>query len=211
MGERLLVAFVPPVKITKNLEEIREILGEEIQAGASLKTPHITIVDNSYVNIKNVEKALGKIAKTFSPIITETKGIDTFNVNKKLKIEKYAQNNSLIYMIKSNPSMNKLRKEILKSLKPLQTGERLAQWKEQNIGLSKRALFNINKYGTPFSLKEWKFHATVGLIPRKKQKEILNKIQKFNVVDSLRFDKFVLFVRKERWEMVKEYFLKVRV
>lgn len=207
MGQRMLVAFIPPEEVVRNMEKVRELAEGKIQAGANLEAPHITLIDNSYADVEKVDKVLRKIAKSTKPFVAEIKGLDTFNVNRKLKIEKYVQHDSLIYMIKKNTAMSRFRKEILGKLKPWQTDERAAQWIAENPKLSKGALNNILRFGTPFGLKEWKFHATIGLIPKLHQKDILKKIQKLNYTKDWNLNRFALFVREDGWKLVSEYSL----
>ena len=79
---------------------------------------------------------------------------------------------------------------------------------DENPKMSKKGLANVEKYGTPFGLREWKFHITMGLIPKEKQKEILNKIQKLNLQESWNIDSFGLFVRKRGWVLFRKYYFK---
>ncbi len=204
----MLIAFIPQKKVVKNLIKVRKIAGIKVKKNSGLRTPHITIIDNSYLDVKKVDKELKKIAKSISPFVAKIKGLDIFVVNQNLKIKKYKQSNSLIYMIKNNSSMNKFRRELLIKLNPLKTKERLRQWMEENPKMSKKGLANVEKYGTPFGLKKWKFHITMGLIPKEKQKEILNKIQKLNIQDSWDIDHFGLFVREKGWVLFRKYYFK---
>lgn len=204
----MLIAFIPQKKLLQNLIKVRKIAGIKIKKNSGLKTPHITIIDDSYSDLKQVDKELKEIVKSISPFVAKIKGLDTFDVNQNLKIKKYKQNNSLIYRIKDNPSMNKFRKELLIKLNPLKTKERLKQWTEENPKISKKALKNIEKYSTPFGLKGWKFHITIGLIPKEKQKEILKNIKKLNLQRSWKIDHFSLFVRKNGWTLSKKYYFK---
>lgn len=205
MGERVLIAFIPQKRVIDNLQKIRKIAGINIEKSSGLKTPHITIIDDSYSNVKEVDKELKKIAKITKPFLAKIKGIDTFVVKKDLRIERYKENNSLVYLIKNNPQMNQFRKEIYKKLASLKTGERLKQWKKENLKMPKKVLENIEKYGTPFEMNEWKFHTTIGLIPKTKQKEILKKIEKLNLSGNWTIDHFGLFVRKNGWVLFKKY------
>jgi len=201
----MLIAFIPQKKVVKNLIKVRKIAGIKVKKNSGLKTLHITIIENSYSDVEKVDKELKKIVKSSGPFVAEIKGLDTFVVNQNLQIKKYKQNNSLIYMIKNNLSMNKFRKELLKKLNPLKSKERLRQWMDENPQMSKKGLANVEKYGTPFGLREWKFHITMGLIPKEKQKEILNKIQKLNIQESFNIDSFGLFVRKRGWVLFRKY------
>lgn len=204
----MLIAFIPQKKVVKKLLKVRKIAEIKVKKNSGLKTPHITIIENSYLDVNRVDKELKKIAKSINPFVAKIKGLDTFVVNQNLKIKKYKQNNSLIYMIKNNLSMNKFRRELLIKLNPLNTKERLRQWMEENPKMSKEGLANVEKYGTPFGLKEWKFHITMGLIPKEKQKEILNKIKKLNLKESWKIDHFGLFVRKRGWVLFRKYYFK---
>jgi 2'-5' RNA ligase len=199
MGKRVLIAFIPQKKVVQNLIKVRKIAGIKVKKSSGLKTPHITIIDNSFSDIRKVDKELKEISRSFKPFTIKFKGIDTFVVKGAIGIEKYNQTNSLIYMVKNNPSINKFRRELIIKLNPLKTKERLKQWIGENPKLSKRSLANIEKYGTPFGLKEWKFHTTMGLIPKEKQKEILKKIKKLNFQGSWKIDHFGLFIRKNGW------------
>jgi len=199
---RMLIALIPQKEIVNNLEKIRRIANIKANERSA---PHITIVDNSFEGIKKVDKKLREIAKSLKPFDSKVKGIDTFTVTKNLGIERYKQNNSLIYRIKNDSNLNNLRKEILKKLDYLKTSERLEQWIKENPKLSKRSLISIKKYGTPFGLKEWKFHTTIGLIPKEKQKEILHKIKQLDIQKKMVVDSFSLFVRKNGWKLYKRY------
>jgi len=205
MGKRMLIAFIPQKRVVDNLRKIRKIAKIKTEKGSGLRTPHITIIDDSYSNIKKVDKELRKISKITKPFIAKIKGLDTFVVNKKLKIERYKQNNSLIYMIKDNSQMNNFRRILYKKLNFLKTKERLKQWKKENPHMPKKALENVKKYGTPFGLNGWKFHTTIGLIPKTKQKEILNKIKKLNLSENWTINHFGLFIRKNGWVLFKKY------
>lgn len=207
MEKRVLIAFIPQKKIVENLKKIRKIAKIKIERNSGLKTPHITIVDNSYFDIKRVDKELRKIAKSTKPFTVKIKGLNTFAVKKVLKIERYKQNNSLIYLIENNPRMSKFRKDVLTRLNFLKTNDRFEQWKRENPNISKTAIKNIKKYGTPFGLKEWKFHTTIGLIPKSKQKEILKKIERLNLSEEWHIGNFGLFVRKKGWILFKKYHL----
>jgi len=202
MGKRMLIAFIPEKEVIENMKKVRKIAGIKPKRNSA---PHITIVDNTYSDIKKVDKELKKISKEFSPFNAKIRGFDTFVVNKKLRIERYKQNNSLIYMIKKNPLMSKFRKKLFLKLDYLKTKERFGQWKKENPNLSKKALANIEKYGTPFGLNEWKFHVTMGLIPKEKTKEILEKIKELNLDKSWKISHFGLFVRKNGWVLFKKY------
>ena len=205
---RMLIAFIPEKKVVDNVSKVRKIVGIKIKRHDGLKTPHITLIDNSYSNVKDVDKKLKEISKSFNSFSVKIKGFDTFVVNEKLKIEKYKQNNSLVYMFENNVSMNKFRKELIKKLNPLQTEERIEEWIKENPTISKKSLSNIKKYGTPFGLREWKFHTTIGLIPKRKQKETLNKIKKLNIQEDLIIGHFGLFLRKGSWKLFKKYYFK---
>jgi murein DD-endopeptidase MepM/ murein hydrolase activator NlpD len=202
-SQRLLIALIPKKEIVNNLNKIRKIVGIKAKESSGLRTPHITIVDNSFSNIKEVDKELSKIVKSLKPFNALIKGIDTFIVEKSFKIEKYKENNSLIYRIKNNSHLNNLRKEILRRLDYLKTSERLKQWVKENPKISSKSIKNIKKYGTPF--KDWKFHTTIGLIPKQKQGEILNKIKKLDLQKNWKIDCFGLFIRKDGWKLYKKY------
>lgn len=204
MGKRMLIAFIPEKEVVNNMKKVRKIAGIKSKRNSA---PHITIVDNTYSSIKKVDQELKKLSKEFSSFSARIKGLNTFIVNKNLKIEKYGQNNSLIYLIKKNLLMNKFRKELFTKLDYLKTKERLGAWKKENPRLSKTALANIEKYGTPFSMDEWKFHVTIGLIPKDKTKEIMKKIQGLNLSKSWKIKHFGLFVRKNGWVLLKKYSL----
>jgi len=208
--QRLLIALIPQKEIVDNLQKIRKIADIKTARGSGLKTPHITLVDNSFSSIKRVDIELKKIAKSFKPFNAKIKGLDTFIVKKVSGIERYKQNNSLIYRIKTDKNLYDLRKKILKRVDYLKTQERLEQWKKENPLLSEKALNNIKKYGTPFGLKEWKFHTTVGLIPKTKIKNIMSKIKKLDLQNIIRINNFGLFVRKDGWKLYKKYNLKKR-
>ncbi|MAH49504.1 hypothetical protein CMI37_27015 [Candidatus Pacearchaeota archaeon] len=139
----MLVAFIPQKKVVKNLAKVRKIAGIKVKKSSGLKTPHITIIDNSYSDVEKVDKELRKIAQSISPFAAKIRGLNTFAVNQKLKIKKYKQNNSLIYMIKNNLAMNKFRKELLTRLNSLKTKERLQQWIKENPQMSKKGLANV--------------------------------------------------------------------
>lgn len=201
----MLVAFIPEKEAIKNMIKIRKIAGIKSKKNSA---PHITIIDNSYSNVKDVDKELKKISKKFSQFNAKIKGLDIFVVNKKLKIERYKQHNSLIYMIKKNKLMERFRKELFQILNYLKTRERVGQWKRENPKISEKALESIEKYGTPFGLKEWKFHITIGLIPKKKQEKILNEIKKLNLKKIWKITHFGLFVRKNGWILSKKYSFK---
>lgn len=198
----MLIAFIPKKEVIENMKKVRKIAGIKPKRNSA---PHITIVDNTYSDIKKVDEELKKISKEFSPFNAKIKGFDTFVVNKKLRIEKYLQNNPLIYMVKKNPVMNKFRKNIFLKLNYLKTRERIGRYKRENPNLSKKALANVEKYGTPFGLNEWKFHVTIGLIPEDKTKEILEKIKKLNLSKSWKINHFGLFIRKNGWVLFKKY------
>jgi len=204
---RVLIAFMPSRKMRDNISKVRKIIGIKVEKNSGLKTPHMTIIDNSYSDVKKVDKELGKIAKFTKPFVAKIKGLDTFVVNKKLKIEKYKQN-PLIYLIKNNPAMNKFRRDLLIQIDSLKTKERLKQWMKENPEMSKKGLVNVEKYGTAFGLREWKFHTTIGLIPKIKQKEILERIHKLNIQDNWEINHFGLFVRKNGWVLFKKYYFK---
>lgn len=207
MGKRLLIALTPQKKVVENLFKIRKIVGINIKKRSGLKTPHITIVDNSFSDIRKVDKELKEIAKSFKPFSAKINGLDTFVVKKAIGIERYKRNNSLIYRIKNNSSLIRLRKELLKRLDYLKTSDRLMHWIKENPKISQKNLVNIKKYGTPFGLREWKFHTTIGLITKKKQKNILKKIKKLNLQESWKIDHFGLFVRKNNgWMLFKKYY-----
>lgn len=205
MGQRMLIAFIPQKKVVDKVSKVRKSAGIKIEKTSGLKTPHITLIENSYSNVKDVDKKLKEISKSFNSFSVKIKGFDTFVVNKKLKIERYKQNNSLVYMFENNSSMNKFRKELIKKLNPLQTEERIEQWEKQNPTISKKGLSNIKKYGTPFGLREWKFHTTIGLIPKTKQKDILKKIKKLNIQEDVIINHVGLFLRKGTWKLFKKY------
>ena len=198
----MLIAFIPEKEVIGNMRQVRKITGIKPKRNSA---PHITIVDNTYSDINKVDKELKEISKEFSPFDAKIKGFDTFVVNKKLRIEKYQQKNSLIYLIKKNPLMNKFRKELFLKLDYLKTKERFGQWKKENPNLSKKALANIEKYGTPFGLNEWRFHVTMGLIPKDKTKEILEKIRGLNLNKTWKISHFGLFVRKNGWVLFRKY------
>jgi len=202
-SQRLLIALIPQKEIVAKLNKIRKIAGIKARKTSGLRTPHITIVDNSFSDIKKVDKELSKIAKSLTSFNAMVKGLDTFIVKKSLRIEKYKQNNSLIYRIEGNSQLKNLRKEILKRLDYLKTSERLKQWIKENPEISSKSIKNIEKYGTPF--KDWEFHATIGLIPKQKQGEILNKIKKLDLQKSWKIDCFGLFIRKDGWKLYKKY------
>ena len=66
------------------------------------------------------------------------------------------------------------------------------------------------KYGPAFGPEEWRFHETIGLIPKKDKREILNKIKKLNFEKEFKFDAIALFKRDNGWKFVKEYKLGVK-
>jgi hypothetical protein len=202
MEERLLIAFIPQKKVIENLAKIRKIAGIKNKNNSA---PHITIIDNSYLDIKKVDRELKEIADMTHPFIAKIQGLDTFVVKRDLKIERYRKNNSLIYLIKNNHQLKRIRKEILFKLDYLKTPERINQWIKENPKISKKALSNIKKYGTPFGLKEWKFHITIGLIPKAKKKKILYKIHKLDLENSWIINNFGLFIRKKGWIIYKKY------
>jgi len=200
--QRLLIALIPQKEIVDNLNKIRKMAGVKKKKKSA---PHITIVDNSFSSIKKVDEELKKIAKLPRPFNAHVKGIDTFIVKKTTGIERYKHKNSLMYRIKNSSQLNNLRREILKRLDYLKTPASLNQWKKENPSLSEKALKNIKKYGTPFGLKEWKFHTTIGLIPKKKQKEILNKIRPLDIRRTMIINSLGLFIRKNGWKLYKKY------
>ncbi len=173
-----------------------------------MRTSHITIIDNSFSDIKRVDKQLKKFSQIQKPFLIKIKGIDSFAVKKKIGIKKYSHKDSLIYLIENNNSLVKIRKNLLKQLNHLTTKDRLIQWLEENPYLSKRSLDNIKKYGTPFGLKEWKFHVTIGLISKEKKKNTIDKIKKLNIQESFIIDHIELFIRKNGWTPFKKYPLK---
>ncbi len=205
MGERLLIAFIPQKRVVKNLDKVRKLAKIKIEANSGLKTPHITLIDNSYSSVEEVDKILKGISKSTNPFIAKLEGLATFSVNQKLKIKKYEQNNSLIYMIEKNNSMKDFREKLLAKLSRLNTEERFKQWIKENPKISQEGLTNVKKYGTPFGLEEWRFHITIGLIPKEKQNEILKKINKLNLQNSWKIDCIGLFVRKKSWVLYKKY------
>tara|TARA_Y100000310_G_scaffold228983_2_gene231346 strand:- start:3703 stop:3855 length:153 start_codon:yes stop_codon:yes gene_type:complete len=50
----------------------------------------------------------------------------------------------------------------------------------------------------------------MGLIPKEKQKEILNKIQKLDIHENWKIDHCGLFVRKRGWVLFGKYYFKSR-
>ena len=84
----MLIAFIPQKKVVKNLIKVRKIAGIKVKKNSGLKTPHITIIENSYSDVEKVDKELKKIAKTSGPFVAKIKGIDTFVVNQNLQIKK---------------------------------------------------------------------------------------------------------------------------
>ena len=206
----MLIAFTPSNKVVSNLVKIRKIAKIDIKKGSGLKIPHITIIDNSFLDIEKVDMELKRFAKSFKPFSAKIKGIGLFVVKNSIGLKKYKQKDSLIYLVKNNNSLIKFREELLKKLDYLKTDDRLKQFMEENPKLSNRNLMNIKKYGSPFGLKEWKFHTTIGLIPRKKKEEIMEKIKKLNLQENWEIDHFSLFVRKDGWVLFKKYYLKSR-
>ena len=60
-GKRMLIAFIPNKNFEKNLAKVRKTAGIKIKKNSGLKTPHITIIDNSYSNMEEVDRKLKKI------------------------------------------------------------------------------------------------------------------------------------------------------
>jgi len=206
-GKRLLISFIPPKKIVDNLSKIRKIAGITVKKGSGSKVPHVTIVDDSFSDILEVSKRLKEIVENTKKFVVRIKGINTFNVDQKLKIEKYKET-PLIYLMGDNPRMSKFRMKIIRELSSLKTKDRLNQWKKENPKLSKKGLGNVRKYGTAFGPKEWKFHTTVGLIPKEKKKEILKKLDKLNIKENWEIDSFALYERQNSWKLIKKFKLK---
>jgi len=208
MGEQILIAFIPQKRVVNNQQKIRKLAGIKVAKKSGLNTPHITIIDNSYSDIKEIKQELQNIIKETKPFTAKIKGLETFKVKKSLKIEKYQGNNSLIYLIKNNPKMYKFRREALKALRPLRTEEKLKQWKKDNPNASKRSIKNMGEFGSAFGGKEWVFHSTVGLIPKTKEREILTKIKKLHLSKEWTIKEIGLFRRKNGWKLVKKYSLR---
>ena len=85
---RMLIAFVPEKEIISRLDKARKLAKIKIKKGSGLKTPHITIVDNSFSNIEEVDKTLEKIARSTKPFSARIISFDTFEIKQSLKIEK---------------------------------------------------------------------------------------------------------------------------
>jgi len=205
MNRRLLIAFIPPKDITNNLSKIRNIAGIKVKKSSGLNTSHITIIDNTFSDINKLDKELKKFMNENKSFLVDVRGFDTFAVKKSVGINRYRKQNSLIYLIDKNARMNKFRKTLSEKVDYLKTQKRINQWVKENPNLSEKSLENINKYGTPFGLKEWKFHTTVGMIPKDKVKEIMKNIDKLDIKKKFEINSVGIFVRKNGWKLYKKY------
>ncbi len=205
MGERILVAFIPDKRIIENQKRIREVVGLKIKEGSGLNTPHITIIDNTYSDIKEVDKKLKNVVSEISSFSVKIKGLDFFRIKKNLGINLYQEKDSLIYLIEKNSKMYKIRRKILEELSRLRTDEKFNEWNKENPKASRRSLENMRKYGSAFGGKEWKFHSTIGLIPKTNQKNILKKIEELDLSKDFEIKGFALFRRDGGWKLYKKY------
>ena len=172
----LLIALSPPKEISKNVIYLRKYLVQKTGLNPFKDTKaHITLLVNTFPNFKDVDKELKNLVKIYRTFLSEIEKIDAFGYDPIWKAT------TVIYKVKRTKEISNLQKEIFEKIAPLRNDEQVKWLLQQNNKFSKKSMKNIKKYGYPYGPKEWSFHTSVAVVPKKDYKKLAGYIKKFDL------------------------------
>ena len=176
MGIQLMVSIDPPEEVEAKLQKLRKfIITRAGHFPYYEKHPgHVTLINNTFSSVYEVDKRLVAIAKSVQPFPIKIEGVHAFQEDPILKLT------TLVYKLDKPKALQDLQKKLFDFIAPLRTDNQGKWLLENNPKMPVSMKENVKKHGYPFGPEDWIFHASIGSYPADKHKEIWKKAQELD-------------------------------
>ena len=171
-----MVSIDPPEDVEANIQKLRKFI--VTRAGHfpyyEKHPAHVTIINNTFASVYEVDKRLVQIAKSVKPFPAVIEGVHAFTE------DPITKSTTLVYKLEKSKPFQDIQKKLFEYIAPLRTEDQEKWLLENNPKMPAGMKDNVKKYGFPFGPDEYIPHASIGSYPTGKHKEIWKKAQEFD-------------------------------